>query len=323
MLCPDCKAEVGEGAAFCGSCGAPLDQAVTEVAGQASADQAVYAQQMAEYERQKAAYDQQQYAAQQVAYEQQQAVYAAQTGQQTPPAKKSKAGCIIAVVIILVLLLVGCGVGGFFALKAFEDAADEAATAVSSEFGDSEGVSAGDGSTLDSYATADEAVQAQLDASGVGDWVYTVYDEGDGYATYWAGPPNSEYVDELYLEENADGTWSVIEVYSIGDDGFSEGGSLEAGNEAMLVVEEHLTYVMADMGLEAQSLTVDPFHSDSASAQVSGGGFDYYEVVGYTEQSDGTFWVETTQTWYGSTESWEYWVVPTEAGYRIADIRLM
>ncbi len=328
MQCPNCHAEVRDGAAFCGSCGATIQQpapapAVTPplqpttpmpapaAPDQAAYDQAVYAQQVADYERQKAAYDQ--------------AQYAAQPGQQPPVApRKKKTGLVVTIIIILVLLLIGCSVGGFFAYKALKDAADEALEITTPVTGDTESGDTDEGNLLDSYATADEAVAAQLAASGVSDWVYQVYDEGDGYATYWAGPPNSEFVDQIYVEQNADGTWSVIEVSSIEYGGdVSEGGG-SAADEAMSVVDQHLAYVMSDMGLEAQSLTIDPFRSDAAAAQVSAGGFDFYTIDGFEEQSDGTFWVQTTQSWYGGpAEGWEYYVVPTEAGYRIANVEYM
>jgi len=339
MQCPNCHAEVRDGAAFCGSCGATIEQPSAPSAAaapppqpttpmpapmvpdQAAYEQAVYAQQMAEYERQKAAYDQAQYA-------QQQAAYTGQYAQQPPAAPpKKKTGCVVAIVIILILLLIGCSVGGFFAYKALKDKADEALEITTPDTGDADsgdtgsGESGDGGNLLDSYPTADEAVAAQLASSGVGDWIYQVYDEGDGYATYWAGPPNSEFVDQIYLEQNADGTWSVIEVSSIGYGGDVSGGA--TADEAMAVVDEHLSYVMGDMGLEAQSLTIDPFRSDAAAAQVSAGGFDYYTIDGYEEQSDGTFWVQTTQSWYGTVEGWQYYVVPTEAGYRIANIELI
>jgi hypothetical protein len=340
MQCPNCHAEVRDGAAFCGSCGATIQQppapaAVTEplpqptapmpepVRDQAAHDQAAYAQQMAEYERQKAAYDQAQYERQQAAY-QQQAAHAGQYAPQAAAPPKKKTGLVVAIVVILVLLLVGCGVGGFFAYKAFKDNNDTTPEIIVPDGGetDSEDTDAEGGNALDSYATADEAVAAQLEASGVGDWYYQVYDEGDGYATYWAGPPNSEFVDQIYLEQNTDGTWAVIEVSSIDYGGDVSGGG-SAADEAVATVAQHLSYVMSDMGLEAQSLTIDPFHSDAAAAGVSAGGFDYYEILGYDEQSDGTFWVQTTQSWYGNVENWEYYVVPTEAGYRIANVEFM
>lgn len=337
MLCPGCQAEVREGAAFCGACGAtlaqapgdveavtqPLPQPTTPMPAQPAVPtpaEADYARKMAEYEREKAAYDQQQYAAQQTAYQRQQTVYAQQSAQQVPP-KKGKGGLIAAIVIILILLLVGCGVGGFFAFKAFKDKAqdtlDGTTDSLTSDTGDADTGDAVIGKDLDSYPTAEEAVAAQLSASGINDWVYQLYDEGDGYATYWAGPPNSEFVDEIYLEQNADGTWSVIEVNSIGYGGDVSGPSYEA--EA--VVWDHLIAVSEDRGLDAQALTIDPFRSDAAAAQMSAGGLGYFEVVSSTEQSDGTFWVQSVQEWYGSSENWEYYVVPTEAGYRIADVR--
>lgn len=346
MLCPNCQAEVREGAAFCGSCGAtiapaaagvtePLPQPTAPMPGPDAAAQAAYEAELAEYERQKAAYEQAQYAQQVADYERQKAAYDQQAYAQQPgaypqtgdgaPAQaappKKKTGLVVAIVIIVILLLVGCGVGGFFAYKAWNDKQNETPGVTDTDT-DTDTTDTDAGNALDSYDTPDEAVMAHLEASGVGDWAYQLTEEGDGYAYYWAGPPNSEFVDELYLEQNPDGTWSVIEVSSIdmGDD-VSDGTS--AGDEAFWVVDLHLWYVQSDMGLEAQSLTVDPFHSDSASAQVSAGGLDYYSVDGYSEEADGTFWVQTTQSWYGSEERWEYWVVPTETGYMIADIRSM
>lgn len=347
MLCPNCQAEVREGAVFCGSCGAaippapaagvtePLPQPTTPMPAPDAAAQAEYEAQVAEYERQKAAYEAAQYEQQVAEYERQKAAYDQQMyaqqagyGAPAPAAPKKKTGLIVGIVIVLIVLLLGCGVGGFFAYKAWSDKKNDTTGITDTNTGDTD---AGDtdtadtdtGNALDSYATAEEAVQAQLDASGVGDWTYQLYDEGDGYATYWAGPPNSEYVDEIYLEQNQDGTWSVIEVNSLDFGGDVSDGSSGSADEAMWIVDLHLSYVQNDMGLEAQSLTVDPFHADSASAQVSGGGFDYYSVDGYTEQSDGSYWVQTTQSWYGSEERWEYWVVPTESGYMIADVRSM
>lgn len=352
MLCPNCQAEVREGAAFCGSCGAtlaptadagvtePLPQPTTPMPAPDAAAQAAYQAELAEYERQKAAYEQAQYAQQVADYERQKAAYEQQAyaqqsgayqqagyGAPVAAAPKKKTGLVVGIVIVLIVLLLGCGVGGFFAYKAWSDKNRETPDATDTDTGTDTDTDTdadtGTGNALDSYDTAEEAVIAQLEASGVGDWVYQLTEEGDGYAYYWAGPPNSEFVDEIYLEQNPDGTWSVISVSSIDTGGDTTGESSSAADEAMWVVDLHLWYVQNDMGLEAQSLTVDPFHADSASAQVSAGGLDYYSVDGYTEESDGTFWVQTTQSWYGSVEGWEYWVVPTEAGYMIADIRYM
>ena len=320
MLCPNCGAEVREDAAFCGACGSPVQQPPAEAdpgataplqaaaPGAAASDAAEYERQMAEYQRQKAAYDQQQYAQQMAEYQQQQATYA----QQVPP-KKRKTGLIVALLIIALLLLVGCGVGGVFAFRAWNSR--DAGTLTPDI-----GVTETDASTdAIGYATAEEAVQAQLVDSGVGDWVYQLYDEGDAVVTYWSGPPASEWVDEIIVQQNDDGSWSVLEVSSLDFGG--DVSDIGPSAEAEMVVYDHLTAVMEDRGLDAQALTVDPFHSDAAAAGVSAGGFDFFDITGVTEQSDGSFWVATTQSWYGNSESWEYWIVPTEAGYRIADIR--
>ncbi|MBN1193022.1 MAG: zinc ribbon domain-containing protein [Coriobacteriia bacterium] len=334
MLCPNCQAEVREGAAFCGSCGATLEQArpqaepaaaeVTEPLPQPTAqmpqaqaepayDAAAYAQQQAAYEQQKAAYEQQQYAQQQAAY--------SQTYVPPVPPRKSKTGLIVAIVVVLVLLLAGCGVGGFFAFKALKSGAEKIttpdATTTDTDTSDTDTSDTDIGDTLSGYATADEAVAAQLSDAGVGDWVYQLYDEGYGYATYWAGPPNSEFVDEIYLEQNSDGSWSVVNVYSL--DGWEDpSGGDSTVDEAISVVGEFLYAVKQDRPDDAHALTVEPFSLDPASAQYSNGQFSQFEVLGASEQPDGTVWVETSETWYGTTEWWRYLVVPTEAGYRIS-----
>lgn len=328
MLCPNCNAEVREGAAFCGSCGATIEAAAGATEPMSpppaapapsagpSPEEIEYQRQMAEYERQKAAYDQAQLAATQAAY--QQPEFGAQYAQPAEPPKRRKTGCVIAIVGGLVLLLLACSAVGYFGYRAYKKAADAAIIAPEPEETGDQGDESTGGSALDSYPTAEEAVRAHLSGAGIGDWISQLADEGDGWATYWAGPPNSEFVDEMYVEQNADGSWSVIEVYSIGDAGFGEGGPAD---EAMVAVWDYLAAVYEDRGMDAQSYTVDPFRSDSASAQESAGGLDYYDVYGYTEEADGTFWVQTTQSWYGEEQGWEYWVVPTEAGYYIADVR--
>ncbi len=274
MLCPNCQAEVRDGAAFCGSCGAtieqttaaagatePLPQPTAPMPGPDPAAQAAYRRRWPNTSgrrrhtsrrstpsrwlptsRQKAEYDQQVYG--------QQAAYGAPGAQAVPPKKKT--GLVVAIVIILILLLVGCGVGGFFAYKAWNDknnetpgTTDTGTTDTDADDAETDDTDTDPGNMLDSYATADEAVMAQLEASGVGDWVYQPYDEGDGYATYWAGPPNSEYVDEIYLEQNTDGTWSVIEVSSLdfgGDVSMAspaERGDVDRRHAPLLRAERH------------------------------------------------------------------------------------
>jgi hypothetical protein len=54
---------------------------------------------------------------------------------------------------------------------------------------------------------------------------------------------------------------------------------------------------------------------------VSEGGLTAFSVTSSIVEADGTFWVQTSQEWFGSAENWEYWVVPTETGLRIADVQ--
>jgi hypothetical protein len=321
MLCPNCQAEVREGAVFCGACGGAIVQQPTEGAPVGQPTEPLLPPTAPLPEPAAAApptYDPAAYQQQQLAYQQQMAAYERQYGQQQVaqvPPKKRKAGLIIVVLLIGVLLLVGCGVGGFFAYRALSGT-DEVGTELplAPVDGDATDTDAG-------FSTAEEALQAQLALDGTPDWVYQLYDEGDGFATYWVGPPQSEWAVEYVLYEDSDGSWSVGETNGLDFGGDVSEGDMGPSVEAQTVVFDHLTAVMEDRGMDAQAYTVDPFRSDSASAQVSAGGFGSFEVVGATEQSDGTFWVQTVQQWYGSVENWEYWVVPTELGYRIADVR--
>lgn len=300
MLCPNCQTEVREGAAFCPSCGAELPK---EPAAPAADD---YAEQQARYEQELAAYQWQQ-----AAYEQQQ--YAQQTPPAAPAVKKGKGGLVVAIVAIALVLLVGCGIGGVFLARTLFDTATD--IEVAPETGTP--ADAQDDASDAAYTSAEEAIAAQLAEEGLGDWVFDVSEEGDGYVVFIAGPPASEYVSQYTVAENADGTWSVAEVVAIGFEDIDAGSAMEAEQ----VVWEYLIAVSEDRGLDAQSWTVDPFHSDSASAQVSAGGLTDYAITGSFGEPDGSYRVQTTQTWYGSTENWEYWVVPTEAGYRIAELQ--
>jgi hypothetical protein len=92
-------------------------------------------------------------------------------------------------------------------------------------------------------------------------------------------------------------------------------------DEAASAVYEFMYAVQENRGDDAHALTVDPFASDPASAQMGSGDFISFAVEGLTQQSDGSFWVQTYQEWTWGDEYWEYWVVPTEIGYRIADMR--
>jgi hypothetical protein len=166
--------------------------------------------------------------------------------------------------------------------------------------------------------SADAAVLDYLVSADAGEWVCVVYDEIDDSIVYWAGPPNSEFVEQITVEQQDDGSWLVTSTDAVpgygGDVSFPE-------DEAASVVYEFMYAVQENRGDDAHALTVDPFASDPASAQMGSGDFISFGVERLTPQSDGSFWVQTYQEWTWGDEYWEYWVVPTETGYRIADMR--
>lgn len=164
---------------------------------------------------------------------------------------------------------------------------------------------------VESYPTPEEAVKAEVPKS----WVVRKVNEGPQQVEFWAGPPASEFTTVYLVDAQSDGGWLVGETYPL-----EAGGDVQPQDEAAAVVEQHLKFVKADKGLEAQKLTISPFKEDSASAQVSAGGFTAFEMVKVEDAGDGTFFVTTKQTWYGTTETWVYRVAPTEAGMRISEL---
>ncbi len=314
MRCANCQGELRPDAAFCGSCGSVVQQQPDDAAApQIQAPPPVVPPAPVVAQPAQPAYDPSAYAQQpaQPAYDP--SAYAQQPGYQQPvaPAKKSKAGCIIAVVVAILLMLVACGIGGVFAFRWLASEGLITTGGSISGPGLAEGP-AGEGS----FATPEEAVEASLAAEDAAGWIYTRYEESDTTVVFWVGPPESEYTASVTVERNSDGTWSVTAV-----DSLDTGGDVAAADEAAWVVESYLQAVFEDRGGDAQGFTVEPFANDPASAQVSAGGLASYEIAGVTEQSDATFWVTTSEVWYGAPQSWEYWVVPTEVGYRIADVR--
>ena len=362
MHCPNCQAELREGAAFCTACGAatvptapdptpvgspappppppapqapapapapetpapqaltapePMSEAAYAEQQAALADQQRYERELAEYERQKAAYDRQQTAvAPPVAYAQSAAQSAGAYGQPFQAPKKRKTGLVIGLVIGALLLCGALGAAGFFAWKAWSETAGDTGTpstvtepTVTEPVGSS------------GFATAEEAMLAELEAADAGDWAYQLYREGETEVTYWVGPPQSEYAEEIVVTKNADGTWAVTKVNAIEFGGDVPEGSVSAQDEALMTVEQFLYAVQDDRGEDAHALTVEPFANDAASAQVSAGMFDTFEISGAVEQSDGSYWVETVQVWSGAEERWQYLVIATQEGYRIADLQ--
>lgn len=225
--------------------------------------------------------------------------------------KKSSGGALVAVALVGLLLLAAVGIGGVLAVRAIFSGSGEVETGTSAS---------GDATTLSAmtgFASAEEALVAKLSEEGLADWVYESSEEGDGYVVYIAGPPASEFASQYTVSKGDGGMWSVTEAVALGFEDIEADSSADAEQ----AVWEYLTAVSEDRGLDAQEWTMDPFYSDSASSQVSDGGLTDYSVVGSLGEPDGSFRVQTTQTWYGSVENWEYWVVPTDAGYRIADIQ--
>ena len=380
MRCPNCQADVPEGAAFCGFCGAPLPEETPSApepeatpepaaAPEPEPEPAAAPEPAPELEpgplpapkaaapapipappaptvpipaptqplpvapvaaagpAPQAAYPPAGYAQQ-----------PAQTGYPSagvpqPPAKKRKTGLIIAIIAVVLLLLCACVVAGLLRfVPVFQDIeliSDEPAETVTPPVvtppaDTGTGTAAPDTGTSApvGYPTPDEAAAAALAAEGLGDWVYQVYEETDTSVVYWAGPPASEWVTGITVDKAADGSWgpAVLTELDLGGGDVSE-GELTPYDQAVAVVGDFLYAVKEDRGLDAQALTVDPFHADSASAQMAAGMLDSFEVVEVVEQSDGTFWVKTTQNWDWGVEQWQYWVVPTELGYFIADLQ--
>ncbi|MDY0340833.1 MAG: zinc ribbon domain-containing protein [Coriobacteriia bacterium] len=332
MRCPNCQSEVRDGAVFCGSCGAVLPPApvasgqpaapapvvppVTQVVApqpQLSVDQAEYERQMAEYRRKQAEYEQQTAGQTSPQPEIAPPVQYAQPGVASSPPKK-KTGLIIGIVAAVVLVLGGLMIAGvLIARSAVDDAVENIGVELEAPFEEEVPVEVPAASA--GYASAAEAVTAELQELGYGDWITQLYKEDSEVATYWAGPPNSEWVSELTVLKQADGTWTVerIEDIQIGGD-----VPMAPADEAVMVVTDFLVAIQQDRADDAHAMTIEPFSQDPASASYSNGEFTDFEIVSVEEQSDGTVWVQVSETWYGTADSVWYFVAPTEAGYRIS-----
>lgn len=325
MNCPNCGAEAQPGQPFCGVCGAQLPaeaaptvpMAVTPPPADdaAAAAQAAYERELAEYERQKAAYDQQQAAASQPAYAAQ--PYAQAPYVQPQPPKKKKTGLIIAIIIIAVLLLGGCIFGVVFGMRAYTKSSSggveipvstpeaPVVTPIEPETPVTEGFP--------------NAVAAALSV-GESNWAYKVIRDEGAIITLWIGPPNSEWVSEVVVEEVSDGNWVVVDSYAVGGGDVSDGGSSDE-DAAATVLADFLTAIQQDRADDAHALTIEPFSLDGASAQYSNGEFKSWEIVESDPQDDGSFWFHVTEQWYDNApEEWAYYLVPTDAGYRISSL---
>lgn len=321
MQCPNCNATVQDDAAFCAACGTKL---VPDVPADADVPGAPVPPPTAQHPTAPlppSAAQAAPPAPPAAAYQPPVppvGTYQPQTAQQPP--KKSKTGLVIAIVAIVLVVLLGCCIGGVFAARTFWSDGVSSIEEITNDGVDSDSGNGTNGdATAEGYATADEAVQAALDAEGLSDWVYEVFDESDGVAVYWAGPPQSEYAYAISVAQYEDGSWYLVETAAIdeGMDTPADGVDAEAAQQAVL---DYLWAVYEDRGLDAQSYCVEPFVNDSASAAVSAGGLSDFGISDYTVQEDGTVWVRSYEVWYDEYQEWDYLVVPTEAGYRISEL---
>lgn len=328
MQCAQCGSMAEPGQGFCGSCGAPLPSAQPE-AGKvvppptaptspvespvtpAPDAQAAYEAEYAKYQEEYAAWQAGQAQPAAPSYP---AAYPAPASPLGAQPKKSKTGLIVGLVIggivLLVLVVVALGVLGVMRFAPVRESGPELIEESSIEVAEPAG-----------FASAEEALIAVLPEYG-SDWVYKVYEESDTAVVYWIGPPASEFVAALTATKADDGSWTVTAEEPL--DFASDVGVNESGapiDQAMAVVTDHLIAVMEDRAMDAQSYTVEPFSNDPASAQYSNGDFKDFTVESAKEQSDGSFWVKTIQKWSWGSEKWQYWVVPTEAGFRIAELK--
>lgn len=168
------------------------------------------------------------------------------------------------------------------------------------------------------YSEALEAARAEVPD----DHVIELAEETDRRKVYWAGPPNSEW-DAVIVVDKVEQGWKVTETSPFnasapeGDADSQPGADTAAAED---VVKQFLDAIKNDKPDQAQRLTIAPFRNDPASAQYSNGEFKSYTIDRTEPESDGTFWIYTTQTWSYGTEKWRYDVVPTEAGLRIRNL---
>jgi hypothetical protein len=325
MICPACGTENKPGAAFCGKCGTKLadpgaqTQPAAAVPPQAPGPAPAATQPMP--------------AAPVYAPPPQQPVYAppppgvgygpgapvppggpVPPGAVGPPPKKGGAGAIFGIIAIIVVLL-ACCIGGYFGWQAWSKSrnATGGSTATTGT------ATPTTKPTATGFATAEAALQDTLTQKNASDWVYKVVEQSKGRLLYWIGPPNSEYTDQVIVTQNPDGTWTVQGVEALG--GETTGGTSDTAAAAVDTVNKFLTYVKKDDGMKAHSLTIEPFASDGASAQVSNGDLMSWEILNATQSSDGSVKVEALEHWKsaGDVDS-TYTVVMTGEGPRISEL---
>lgn len=165
MQCPNCHAEVRDGASFCDTCGAPLAAA-------SSTPQAVVPR--------------------------------------APQPRKSRAWIAVVVLAAAFALVACCGVGALLALRAYRgtdviyDPPLEEETLDAADEGEALTVVAG-------FEDPEDALIARLTEDGTPEYVYEIATGTDTRVVYRAGPPMSEYMEEIVVERT-DGLWSVTEV---------------------------------------------------------------------------------------------------------------
>lgn len=317
MDCPRCNTANAEGLAFCGACGAPLapgtvpeppvaqpvvePTSVLPVAGQPPA--AAYAAPPAAAPQLPPGYG-----------------AAPAYGVAAPPPKKG--GKAIVIVLLIVGLLLCCCVtaaGGGWLWFSQQDKKTDIGKVVEDGDGGGESEDA-DSGTSDSddgeFSTADDAVMSVLPEP---DWVYQLDSDDGDTRSYLVGPPQSEWAGTVIVGKQGSG-WVVIDDGQGGGDSDSSGDLTIDEMKAYDTVKAFLGWVLQDDGAEAQKLTVEPFRNDSASAEISGGGLTDYVIEDVTTNSDGTYDVVVTETWYGDPETYTYKVKSTAAGYRIFDL---
>lgn len=139
-------------------------------------------------------------------------------GQQTPygqypapPPKKGK-GCLIAAIVVLVVLLVVCGIGGFVVWKVYDTVKDSVPGLGGADCPTEEEVSDVVGYDVELELDADIVVAAGCDYSGNG--VGVVIAEGAGLIA-------DEEIDSFRIEARNNGT--EAEPIDVGDDGLAFG----------------------------------------------------------------------------------------------------
>lgn len=333
MYCPSCGVQTADGDIFCGSCGADLRAEQTTPAEDAPPAESTQPSGPAPGQPSAPAASPTQPLPTQVAPTQQmpqtpvppaQGGYAPQApyppqygaapgyGYQAPPApKKSSALKFVVIIGAVVLLLAAVAGAAIFFMSRDGDEPPAQTPVAQPGSGDTTAAPPAGGPE---FSTPEDALLSELPE----DWVYTLINEDPDQVEFWGGPPQSEYVTVYLVERAADGGWMVADAFPIE----MSDVPLSEEEEAQYVVEEFLYAIMDDRPEDAQALTIEPFSNDPASASYSNGEFTGFTIDGVEPKGDGTYWVLTSEDWYGNTDLYKYRVVPTEAGWRIRNLAI-